>query len=180
MLYSDTSILTQHIWLGNGTVRVYGGFAMDTTGQTDQRFITNLRLARERAGLSQEGLAERMNERGYTAFRQQTITRIENGHRKVSLEEAVQLAQAVGSTADALSRPAGLARDAWAMLRDVQVIRDAHKRAAAAAEEFRITQVHLRGLMKRLENEGAAPLLEVEMSAARRALALSLEHGESA
>lgn len=152
---------------------MYGDLAMEEVGQTDERFAANLRLARERAGMSQEEVAQQMSDLGYK-FHQQTITRIENGRRKVSLEEANQLAQAVGSTVDALSRPTGLARDAWTVLHDVRVIRDAHKRANAAAEEFRIMQGHLHHLVKRLEDEGAAPALEVEMSAARRALALIL------
>lgn len=154
-------------------------FAVDEVGQTDQRFAMNLRLARERAGLSQEDLAQRMAEWGHK-FHQQTITRIENGRRKVSLGESIELAHAVGSTVEALSRPTGLAQDAWAVLYDVRTIRDAHKRATGAAEEFRITQAHLRGLVKRLEDEGAAPALEVEMSVARMALGMTLEQKDGA
>lgn len=151
---------------------------MDEVGQTDQRFAANLRLARERAGMSQDDLAQRMSDQGYK-FHQNTITRIESGRRKVSLEEANQLAQAVGTTVDALSRPTGLARDAWMILHDVRIIRDAHKRAAETAEEFRITQAHLRAVITRLEEAGTAPALGVEMSVARRALALVLGEPET-
>jgi transcriptional regulator with XRE-family HTH domain len=56
----------------------------------DQNVATNLREFRERNGLSQEELAQRMSERGF-GFSQATVWKIESGQRPVKISEAVAL-----------------------------------------------------------------------------------------
>jgi transcriptional regulator with XRE-family HTH domain len=70
-------------------------------GETDAAFpniddnvATNVRAFRERSGLSQEELAQRMSERGF-GFSQSTIWKIESGQRPVKISEAVALSEAL-------------------------------------------------------------------------------------
>ncbi|MFI6031614.1 helix-turn-helix domain-containing protein [Amycolatopsis magusensis] len=60
----------------------------------DQNVATNLRAFRERGGVSQEELAQRMSERGF-GFSQATIWKIESGQRPVKISEAVALSDAL-------------------------------------------------------------------------------------
>jgi transcriptional regulator with XRE-family HTH domain len=60
----------------------------------DQNVATNMRAFRERSGLSQEELAQRMSERGF-GFSQATIWKIESGQRPVKISEAVALSEAL-------------------------------------------------------------------------------------
>ena len=69
----------------------------------DGWFGTNLRAARERRGLSQAALAERMKGRGF-AFHTMTVNRIEQGERPPRLVEAVALAEIVNSDLSRLLR----------------------------------------------------------------------------
>src|SRR6516225_3147504 len=66
----------------------------EPAGLADERFATNIREERERQKLSQGELARRMAERGFP-FYQQTVRRIEEGRRKVSVGEAAALAVAL-------------------------------------------------------------------------------------
>lgn len=60
----------------------------------DHYVATNVRALRERNGLSQEELAQRMSERGF-GFSQATIWKIESGQRPVKISEAVALSEAL-------------------------------------------------------------------------------------
>lgn len=60
----------------------------------DQNVATNLRAFRDRGGLSQEELAQRMSERGF-GFSQATVWKIESGQRPVKISEAVALSDAL-------------------------------------------------------------------------------------
>ena len=62
--------------------------ATDRVGQ-------NVRLYRERKGISQRGLIEAMSERGFTWY-QQTVRRVESGRQSLKLEEAGALAEIFG------------------------------------------------------------------------------------
>jgi ribosome-binding protein aMBF1 (putative translation factor) len=42
---------------------------------TDRWFAANLKVAREQAGLSQEAVAQRMRERGFSGFRRPLLSR---------------------------------------------------------------------------------------------------------
>lgn len=61
----------------------------------DAAFAEALREARIGARLSQDDVAEQMTERGYE-FHQTTIGKIERGNRRVTVGEAVELADIVG------------------------------------------------------------------------------------
>lgn len=60
----------------------------------DHNVATNVRALRERNGVSQEELAQRMSERGF-GFSQATIWKIESGQRPVKISEAVALSEAL-------------------------------------------------------------------------------------
>jgi transcriptional regulator with XRE-family HTH domain len=67
----------------------------------DERFGTNLRAIRERAGISQSGLADAMNERGHT-WHQQTVGRIEAGRQSARIGEAEDIAAILKTSVDRL------------------------------------------------------------------------------
>ena len=86
----------------------------EPAGLADERFATNIREERERQKLSQGELARRMAERGFPYY-QQTIRRIEEGRRKVSVGEAKALAEILGTTMDRLTLPGQVAAAAYMM-----------------------------------------------------------------
>ena len=86
----------------------------EPAGLADERFATNIREERERQKLSQGELARRMAERGFPYY-QQTIRRIEEGRRKVSVGEAKALAEILGTTMDRLTLPGQVAAAAYLM-----------------------------------------------------------------
>ncbi len=83
-------------------------------GLADERFAANVREQRELKKLSQGELARRMAERGFPYY-QQTVRRIEDGRRKVSVGEAAALAGILGTTVERLTWP-GQAATAGALL----------------------------------------------------------------
>jgi transcriptional regulator with XRE-family HTH domain len=86
----------------------------EPAGLADERFATNIREERGRQKLSQGELARRMAERGFPYY-QQTIRRIEEGRRKVSVGEAKALADILETTMERLTWP-GRAASAAAFL----------------------------------------------------------------
>ena len=76
----------------------------EPAGLADERFAANIREERGRQKLSQGELARRMAERGFPYY-QQTVRRIEEGRRKVSVGEAKALADILGTTMDRLTWP---------------------------------------------------------------------------
>jgi transcriptional regulator with XRE-family HTH domain len=75
----------------------------------DQRLGHNLRIFRERKGISQRELAEAMSARGH-AWHQQTVTRIEAGSQAAKFSEAADLSEIVGVPLDRLTLASGEAR----------------------------------------------------------------------
>jgi transcriptional regulator with XRE-family HTH domain len=71
---------------------------------TEQRFAANLRLLRERQGMSQVKLAQEMVARGWP-WRQQTVTRLENGQRMIRFGEATALAEILDTPLERFTRP---------------------------------------------------------------------------
>jgi transcriptional regulator with XRE-family HTH domain len=61
----------------------------------------NMRVLRERKGMSQAALAEAMNEREHP-WHQQTVGRVEAANRKVQFREAVDLAEILETSLDRL------------------------------------------------------------------------------
>ena len=70
----------------------------------EQRFAANLRILRERQGVSQVKLAQEMAARGWP-WRQQTVTRLENGQRMIRFGEAIALASILGVSLNRFTRP---------------------------------------------------------------------------
>lgn len=75
------------------------------TATSDSVFGARLRQAREASKLTQDSLAESMQNRGFD-FTQATIYKIESGKRKVSVGEALALAAIVNSDISALTAAA--------------------------------------------------------------------------
>jgi transcriptional regulator with XRE-family HTH domain len=81
---------------------------MDTPGS---RLGLRLRALRDRRGLSQEALSEKLGFKD-----RQTLSAIETGERRLSAEELLRAVQALGVTVDALTDPfqlAGEGRFSW-------------------------------------------------------------------
>jgi transcriptional regulator with XRE-family HTH domain len=66
----------------------------------------NIRAERARAGLSQQGLADRMRALGFDAWMHQTVGSVERGKRRVMAEEILGLAIAVDTSISRLMEPA--------------------------------------------------------------------------
>lgn len=66
----------------------------------------NIRAERNRAGLSQQDLAGRMQALGFTAWLHQTVGSTERGKRRLLVEELFGLALAIGTSMGALLAPA--------------------------------------------------------------------------
>ena len=81
-----------------------------TPDDTEQRFAANVRLLRERQGISQVKLAQEMAARGWP-WRQQTVTRVENGQRMIRFGEATALAGILHTPLERFTRPASEAND---------------------------------------------------------------------
>jgi transcriptional regulator with XRE-family HTH domain len=147
---------------------------MDDAKGDDVRFAQNMREARKRAGLSMEGLAQRLTELGFSCS-QQTIDKIENQGRRVSMGEGVRIARALGTTADALSRPAGLASEAFGILDAARGAREAHAEVVWHARAFRDRQRSLSLRIDRATREGYADELADEIARSRPVLDLTLK-----
>jgi FtsZ-interacting cell division protein YlmF/DNA-binding XRE family transcriptional regulator len=78
----------------------------DAPELTEERFAANLRAVREASGMSQGRLADEMAARGWP-WRQQTVTRVENGRRMVRLGEARAVAEILKTSLDDLTQPTG-------------------------------------------------------------------------
>ena len=81
---------------------------MTAVKRVEIEFAREMTARRKAAGLTQEALAGLMQLRGWGNFHQQTVLKIEKGRRGVSLPEAVDLADALGSELAALLTAAAL------------------------------------------------------------------------
>ena len=73
-------------------------------GVADTNFAANVRETRERLKMSQGELARRMSDQGIPYY-QQTVRRVEDGKRKVSVGEGGALAEILRTTVDRLTWP---------------------------------------------------------------------------
>ena len=80
------------------------GPAAEPAGVVDELFAIQVRETRERLKMSQGELARQMSTRGFPYY-QQTVRRIEDSRRKVSVGEAKALAEILGTTIDRLTEP---------------------------------------------------------------------------
>jgi transcriptional regulator with XRE-family HTH domain len=76
----------------------------EPAGMVDELFAIQVRETRERLKMSQGELARQMSARGFPYY-QQTVRRIEDARRKVSVGEAKALAEILGTTMDRLTWP---------------------------------------------------------------------------
>lgn len=70
-------------------------------GDAEARLAANMRRRREEMGLSQEGFAEKVSSHGF-AWNRTTVYNVENGQRRVRLNEAEALAGILGVRLDEL------------------------------------------------------------------------------
>ena len=68
--------------------------------------VSNLRAVRNRKDLEQRDLVERMRQLGFTNWHRQTLSRIEQGQRKLLAEELLGLAYALDTSIEVLLSPA--------------------------------------------------------------------------
>ena len=101
----------------------------------EQRFAANLRILRERQGVSQVKLAQEMAARGWP-WRQQTVTRLENGQRMIRFGEAIALASILGVSLGRFTRPVSEALE-------VEKIRAASARLRESCEAVAAAVCHL-------------------------------------
>jgi transcriptional regulator with XRE-family HTH domain len=101
----------------------------------EARFAANLRILRERRRMSQVRLAEEMLTQGWP-WRQQTVTKIENGQRAVRFGEAMALASILDVTLDHFTRPESEAIE-------VEKIRTASARLGESYEAAAAAVCHL-------------------------------------
>lgn len=101
----------------------------------EARFAANLRILRERRRMSQEKLAQEMVARGWP-WRQQTVTKIENGQRMVRFGEATALASSLDVSLNDFTRPESEAIE-------VEKIRTASTRLGESYEAAAAAVCHL-------------------------------------
>jgi transcriptional regulator with XRE-family HTH domain len=141
----------------------------------EQRFATNLRAARDRAGLSQRVLAAQMRQMGFRHMHQQTIAQIEAGTRSVRLGEADALASILRTNMTALMRPAGLAMREAELIAAIRALRAAITDATRQGNAFVSALGGLERCVARAEaDEITADLADV-MSGASAALKAARE-----
>ena len=97
----------------------------------EQRFAANLRILRERQGVSQVKLAQEMAVRGWP-WRQQTVTRLENGQRMIRFGEAIALASILGVSLDRFTRSVSEALEVEKIRATSARIRESCEAVAAA------------------------------------------------
>ena len=73
-------------------------------GSSEALFSANFSATRKLRSLSQEAVAEAMQERGFD-FHQQTVYKIEKRQRKVTLSEAIALAEVLDLPLESLTNP---------------------------------------------------------------------------
>ncbi len=115
---------------------------------SDAAFAHFFREARERRGLSQERVATDMQRMGFD-FHQPTVYKIEKGLRKVTVGEAVALAEIVGEPVDSLvnrtpDTPESLANEVRRASRDlVETLEDAVGVMAVARAQQKALQARI-------------------------------------
>jgi transcriptional regulator with XRE-family HTH domain len=115
--------------------------------EAERRLAANLRILREGRGISQARLAQEMLAWDWP-WRQQTVTRVENGQRMIRLGEAIALASILGVSLGYLTRPGSEALEA-------EKVRAASARLQEAYEAVAAGVCHL------LDEQRAAERLQI-------------------
>jgi len=103
------------------------------TEMPSEVFQRRMREERERRGISQRDMVQRLADLGHP-MAQPAITRIESGKRKVSLDEAVLIAVALDMAPEQLYAPGPTWRD--------YLVEQAERSPREAAEAWHDEQVH--------------------------------------
>lgn len=133
-------------------------------------FAANLKAARERAGMSQETMAQRMRHAGYASWKQQTVTKVENAARRVLLAEARALARILGLTDAELTQPPETVRDGLALREAVSRLWQARSDAQYAALYVNEARGDLETLLASLREGDHGEALAEQITAAEKAL----------
>lgn len=98
-------------------------------------FRESMKALRAAQDLNQTDLARKIRDAGL-AFHQSTIAKIESGTRPVRLDEAYAIAQALGSSADDMTRGPARARNGWTMRSAHKDVMESYETAKGAAREL--------------------------------------------
>jgi transcriptional regulator with XRE-family HTH domain len=143
---------------------------VEKVSATDLALAENLRHARERAGLHQRVLAERMRDRGRATFTQQTVTRIENGQRAVRLGEARDWADITGTSVTTLLQPPELAREGWLIRDAIRVLLDTRDQIRALRLRQSNARLQLERRVQSARNDGTTAGLADAIASAEHVL----------
>lgn len=145
-------------------------------GIADENFATRIREERERKRWSQADVARFMAERGWP-WHPQTVQKIENGHRKVTVGEAKALAEIFKTTVDRLTWPGKVASAAGLLNMYTARAEQAWHQIAAWTDVLLTAQEHLEPNLSRAERDGYLGSAEIRRLAgeAREALAATPE-----
>lgn len=139
----------------------------------DETVGRNVRLFRERMGLSQAELAREMTDAGMDGFYPQTVLKVEKGTRSLKLVEGIFMAQLLGVTADELYEPSpNLSpshRGAMAMRRLFEAFDSLVDRLVALEVAQRTIQSIARDYPEQARAIGATPMILSREEALRRA-----------
>jgi transcriptional regulator with XRE-family HTH domain len=121
--------------------------------ERERNFSANVKLKRETLGLSQETLAEKMQERGHP-YHQATVYKIESGARRVQLSEALDLAEVLDSDVHRLSTSPGVYVASESLMVDRTRLDKIKEGIADLIEHYRVAQFRLRLDLERYEEAG--------------------------
>jgi transcriptional regulator with XRE-family HTH domain len=143
--------------------------AAERLDSTDRWFAANLKAARERAGLSQRALADRMAGYGHRWY-PQTVSRVEAAERTVSVGEAILLARFTQASVDDLARAPKLSQEGMALRGAIGVLHTAWIDAAKAAVHLVEARAQLERALAYIREQGKAEELAAEIDLAERVL----------
>jgi hypothetical protein len=161
------------------------GDAMEApAGADDETFAVNLRRRRDAQVMSQGELARRMVARGFPWY-QQTVRRVEDGTRKVSVGEAVVLAGLLDTTLEELTRPTPEADAAEAVQRAAAGIKRNYLEVTRAVAGFTAAREKAAEVFAATEGTGWPRIEELRALITKRLAQYTLdaaiaEAGESA
>ena len=134
---------------------MYGaGMSKKALSAADGWLAANIKAARELAGLTQDQVAQQMQDAGHRRFYQQTMTRVEAAEQIVSGAEMQSLARITGTTMEELLRPPARARQGWALRAAAHALRRARADLANAAERQKEAQRRLEFLIAAARESG--------------------------
>lgn len=125
----------------------------------EENFAVNLKQAREALGMSQEAVAEKMQERGHS-FHQATVYKIENGARRVQLVEALDLAEILESSIRDLVRAPDEQRLIYEIRSRSQELFEIQREILRAVHAYHDKQEFLKLAIEDYESSGGGSLVE--------------------